>query len=79
VAHGLHTTNVDNIKFFYPLKQSSHQNAGQNCNEHEAIPVQAQRVPGGSGSQTSRQSAHKGGKAAFNPQEIFLVLIYVRD
>jgi len=45
----------------------------------------AQRVPGGSGSQISRQSAHKGGKVVspmhwppLLPQEIFLVLISVR-
>ena len=42
------------------------------------------RVPGGWGSQISRQSAHEGGKAvsptpaAFTPQEIFLVLISFR-
>ena len=47
-------------------------------------PGQAQRVPRGSCSQISRQSAHEGGKV-FNPthwpplpQEIFLVLISVR-
>jgi hypothetical protein len=48
-------------------------------------PGQARRVPGGRGSQITRQSAHEGGKvcqpyepAAFTPQEIFLVLISVR-
>jgi hypothetical protein len=48
-------------------------------------PGQAQSVPGGRGSQISRQSAHEGGKvvsptppAAFTPQEIFLVVISVR-
>ena len=49
-------------------------------------PGQALSVPGGSGYQISRQSAHKVGKvgqpyapAAFIPQEIFLVLIYARS
>ena len=48
-------------------------------------PEQAQRVPGGWGSQISRQSAHEGGKVVspthrplFTPQEIFPVLISVR-
>ena len=47
-------------------------------------PGQAQRVPGGSGSQISRQSAHEGGKIVSPthrpplPQEIFLVLFSVR-
>ena len=47
-------------------------------------PGQALRVPGGRGSQTSRQSAYEGGKVVTPthwpplPQEIFLVLISVR-
>jgi hypothetical protein len=45
---------------------------------------QAHRVPGGWGSQIFTQSAHEGARlsairlSAFTPQEIFLVLIYVR-
>jgi len=42
-------------------------------------PGQSLRVPGGGGSQISRQSAHESGKVvspthAFTPQEIFLAL-----
>jgi len=46
---------------------------------------QALRVPGGWGSQISRQSAHEGGRVVspthrppFTPQDVFLVLISVR-
>jgi hypothetical protein len=55
----------------------------QDC-KGKAIPLQTLRVPGGWGSQISRQSAHEGGKVVSPthrpslPQEIFLVLIYVR-
>ena len=58
------------------------------CEEKgKAIPLQAwtgPEVPGGSGSQISRQSAHEGGKVVSPthrppfPQEIFLGLISVR-
>jgi hypothetical protein len=47
------------------------------------MPWQALRVPGGWGSQISRQSAHEGGKAVSTthrpplPQELFLVLTTV--
>jgi hypothetical protein len=48
-------------------------------------PGKALRIPGGWGSQISRQSAHEGGKVVspthrppFTPQEVFLVLISVR-
>jgi hypothetical protein len=47
-------------------------------------PGQTLRVPGGSGSHISRQSAHEGGKVVSPtnrlplPQKIFLVLISVR-
>ena len=73
-------------------------NAGSNvCSTVEGMivkqshyrPGQVMRVPGGWGSQISRQSAHEGGTvvspthqphtpAAFTPQEIILVLITVR-
>jgi len=49
------------------------------------MPRQSLRVPGSWGSQISRQSAHEGGKVVSSthrpplPQEIFLVLISVRD
>ena len=49
-------------------------------------PRQALRVPGGSDSQISRQSAHEGGKVVspthrqpLPPKEIFLALISIRD
>jgi hypothetical protein len=47
-------------------------------------PGQALRFPGGWGSQIAWQSAHEGGKIVssmhwVNPQEIFLVLISIRD
>jgi len=51
----------------------------------KTIPVQAgRRVPGGWGSQTSKQSTHEDGKViiptggCLTPQEIYLVLISVR-
>jgi hypothetical protein len=51
----------------------------------EAIPVQALRIPGGWGSQTSRQSGHEGGKVVSPThwlplilQEIFVVFVPVR-
>jgi hypothetical protein len=54
------------------------------CNKGKAVPLQALRVPGGRGSQISRQSAYEGGQVvsptqrpALPPQEIFLVLISV--
>jgi len=54
-------------------------------NQYHYKPGQALRVPGGCGSQISKQSAHEGAKVVrlthLPPlhQEIFLVVIYVRD
>jgi hypothetical protein len=57
----------------------------KNVKQSHYRPGQTVTLPGGSGSQISRQSAHEGGKvvrpyapAAFTPQEIFVVLISVR-
>jgi hypothetical protein len=69
---------------------SSGISAKNKVNQFHYRPGHALRFPGGSGAQISRQSAHEGGKvvtlppscaapAAFNPQELFLVLISVRD
>jgi hypothetical protein len=72
----------------------SHCTHHSHCNNHHQgkkqshyWPGQAQRIPGGWGSQISRQPAHEGGKVVSPtyrpplhppPQEIFLVLISVR-
>jgi len=56
-----------------------------NAMKVKAIQLQALRVPGVSGSQISRQSAHEGGKFVSPTnrphllQEVFLLLIYVTD
>jgi hypothetical protein len=59
-----------------------------NVKQSHYKPGQAKRVPGGSGSKISRQSAHECGKVVIRthwppllpprPQEIFLILISVR-
>jgi len=58
---------------------------GVKVKQSHYMPEEVLRVPGGRGSQISRQSAHEGGKVCqpyaptvFTPQEIFLVLISVR-
>jgi hypothetical protein len=67
----------------HQANQPPHSNQG-NVKQSHYRPEQANRFPGGWGFQSSKQSAHEGGKgcqpyapAAFTPQEIFLVLISI--
>jgi hypothetical protein len=75
------------LRIIWPCKSHHYMKAGicleglHNTKQSHYRPGQAERVPGGWGSQISRHSAHEGvpyAPVAINPQQIFLVLISVR-
>ena len=83
-----HILNHETIKeWVVKVRPRPHNPRGRSTVKKQSYyrPEQAQRVPGGWGSQISRQWAHEGGKVVspthrplFTPRKIFPVLISVR-